>query len=296
MTVHEYPPFYNGLGAWLLNIFTKIPYVLEIHHIPGYPRAAGFKERCYRKFFIWFIRFDTARAVGVRVVNNKEAPDFLRASGVPAGKISYIPSAYIDLATFRPLGLAKEYDLVFVGRLEKNKGFVLLLETIKQLKIPRPRLGSAEGGQNSKLKTLIVGDGSLAKSLKSKVKSLKLENNVVFHGWAKDANEVAELINKSRILIMPSYNEGGPRVALEALACGVPVIATPVGIIPDIVQSGETGEIIDWDANDIAEKATELLGNGEKYQKYSQNGIEIAKKFERTAMIKNYADNLKRFL
>lgn len=287
MTVHEYPPFYNGLGAWLLNIFTKIPYVLEIHHIPGYPRAAGLKEQCYRKFFTWFIRFDTARAAGVRVVNKKETPDFLRASGVSAGKISYIPSAYIDLATFRPLGLAKEYDLVFVGRLKKNKGLDLLLDAFNIL-------NTKYLIRNTKL--LIVGDGPLLGSLKLKVKSLKLENNVIFHGWAKDANEVAELINKSRILIMPSYNEGGPRVALEAMACGVPVIATPVGIIPDIVQSGETGEIVDWDANDIAEKATELLGDAEKYQKYSQNGIEIAKKFEKTAMIKNYANHLKRFL
>ncbi|MGH7805554.1 MAG: hypothetical protein ACREQJ_14495, partial [Candidatus Binatia bacterium] len=39
-TVHEYPPFYNGLGAWLLHRSTGIPYVLEIHHVPGHPRAA----------------------------------------------------------------------------------------------------------------------------------------------------------------------------------------------------------------------------------------------------------------
>ena len=48
MTVHDYPPFYNGLGAYLLNLATRVPYVLEIHHIPGYPKAANLKELIYK--------------------------------------------------------------------------------------------------------------------------------------------------------------------------------------------------------------------------------------------------------
>lgn len=92
---------------------------------------------------------------------------------------------------------------------------------------------------------------------------------------------------------MPSYNEGGPRVVLEAMACGVPVLATPVGIVPDIVKDGESGEITTWNSYNIAEKAKKLLNDPVRYEKYSRAGIELAKQFEKKAAIKNYADKLR---
>ena len=112
------------------------------------------------------------------------------------------------------------------------------------------------------------------------------------HGWAKDSQEVAGLINKSRVLVMPSYNEGGPRVVVEAMACGVPILATPVGIVPDLLKNGLGGEIISWEADDIAQRVSGLLNNPDKYQKYSHSGPEIAGRFERKTAIKNYAEKL----
>ena len=282
MTVQEFPPFYNGIGAWIISIFTKVPYVLEIHHIPGYPKAGNIKEKIYKRLVDLFIRFDARRAKAVRVVNQKETPDFLIKAGVPREKIIYIPSAYIDLLVFRPLGLDKEYDAIFIGRLEKNKGIDLLLETASKLKT-----------QILNFKMIIIGSGPLKENLKFKIKNLKLQDVVLLYGWAKDQKEIAELLNRSKILIMPSYNEGGPRVVVEALACGVPVLATNVGIVPDLLKNGSGGEIIAWKADDIAQKASELLNNHDKYQRYSQSGPEIAKQFEGVTAIKNYAEKLK---
>ncbi|MEK7603682.1 MAG: glycosyltransferase [Patescibacteria group bacterium] len=282
MTVQEFPPFYNGIGARLLWRKIRVPYILEIHHIPGYPKAANLKERIYKTLMRWFIKTDSAKAKAVRVVNQKQVPEFLVKAGVPKEKIIYIPSAYLDLDVFKPIDLSKEYDLMFLGRLEKNKGIELLLRavefSISNLQFP--------------MKCMIVGQGSLFASLNSEVKSLKLENNVIFHGWAKDSREVAELMNKSKILVMPSYNEGGPRVVLEAMACGVPVLATPVGIVPDVIKDRESGRIVGWNAKDIALKAKELLSGMEEYNKYRQAGLEISKQFEKKAAIKNYAEKL----
>jgi len=279
MTVHEFPPFYNGIAARLLWQKIRVPYVLEVHHIPGYPRAGNTKEEIYRSLMKVFIEWDSKKARAVRVVNQSQAPKFLIESGVPKEKIVYIPSLYIDLDIFKPMNLPKEYDLIFVGRLEPNKGIDLLLEAIKILLTT----------YNLQLTTLIVGDGLLVESLKFKVKSLKLENNIIFHGYAKDQKEIAELLNKSKILVMPSYNEGGPRVVVEAMACRVPVLATRVGIVPDLLKNALGGEIIDWDANDIAQKAQKILRN---YEIYRNSGIEIAAQFERKAAIKNYAEKL----
>ena len=134
------------------------------------------------------------------------------------------------------------------------------------------------------------------KNLKFKTINYKLETNIYFYGRAKDSPEIARLLNESKILIMPSYNEGGPRVAVEAMACGIPILATSVGIVPDLLKNSPGGEIIAWDSTDIVKKAEGLLNDPERYREHSLNGIEIAKQFERKAMIKNYADKLKEFI
>ncbi len=275
MTVHEFPPFYNGIGARLLWQKIGVPYILEIHHIPGYPKAAGLKERIYRELVSLFIKWDSAKAKAIRVVNQGQTPEFLVKSGVPREKIVYIPSMYIDSDVFKPLDLEKKYDLIFVGRLERNKGIELFIDGAKILNA----------------KALIVGSGSLSEEIKYKIQNTKYD--IHLHGWARDSQEIAELINKSKILVMPSYNEGGPRVVLEAMACGVPVLATPVGIVPDIVKDGESGEITTWNSYNIAEKAKKLLNDPVRYEKYSRAGIELAKQFEKKAAIKNYADKLR---
>ncbi len=282
MTVQDFPPFYNGIGARLLWQKIKVPYVVEFHHISGYPKAANLKERTYAKSILWklYWKFFGSKVKKVRVVNQKQTSEFLEKAGVPKEKIVYIPSMYIDLDTFRPMGLPKEYDLIFVGRLEANKGVGLLLKALQILSV----------NYNLNPKTLIVGTGSLRKSLELQATSYKLQAN--FYGRAKDSEEIAELMNKSKILVMPSYNEGGPRVVVEAMACGVPVLATNVGLMPDFADKNVV-KIIDWNAEDIAKKTKELLDREDERNRLSQVGIDIVKQFERGAMIKNYAEWLK---
>ncbi len=281
MTVHEYPPFYNGIAARLIWNKIKVPYILEIFHIPGYPKAANLKERIYRSLFYLFIGYDCWKAKAVRVMNNQVA-EKLANLGVPKSKIKLIPAVYIDLDIFKPMNLEKKYDLIFVGRLARNKGINLLLGVVSKLKIKNPNF-----------KLLIVGNGPLLDSLKLKIENLRLQNNVLLYGWAKDSQEIARLLNESKILVMPSYNEGGPRVVVEAMACGVPVLATPVGIVPDIIKNSESGVIINWDSGDIVLKVKKLLNDIDLYNRYGANGIETAKQFEKKSAIKNYAEKLK---
>jgi glycosyltransferase involved in cell wall biosynthesis len=277
MTVQEFPPFYNGIGAWIVSVITKIPYVLEIHHIPGYPKAGNVKEKIYRQLMNLFLCFDVKRSKAVRVVNQKETPSFLIKAGVPREKIKYIPSMYIDSEVFRPMGLSKKYDVIFVGRLEANKGINLLLQAIKIL---------------PDFKFKIIGDGSLNKIVKE---AIGLLPNMSFSPGVQNHKDVAELINESRVLLMPSYNEGGPRVVFEAMACGVPVLATKVGLIPDLADKNVV-KIIDWNAEDIAKKIKELLGNENEKRRMETAGLEIVKQFEKKAAIENYARELQKLI
>ena len=277
VVVHEYPPFYNGIGAkWLWNKI-KVPYVLEIFHIPGYPKAASLKEKIYKKMFYFFFGYDCRKAKAVRVMNNQIAKKLLNL-GIPESKIKLIPAIYIDLDIFRPMGLKKKYDLIFVGRLVKNKGVNLFLDAVKKLNC----------------RAIIVGDGPLLEKIKLEIENWKLK--IDMYGWAKDSKEIAELLNQSKILVTTSYNEGGPRVLLEAMASGVPVITTRVGIAEDLIKDGENGFFIDWSGESISEKASKLLENTELQRNFASSGLEIAKKFEKRAAIKNYAEKLQKLV
>ena len=111
-------------------------------------------------------------------------------------------------------------------------------------------------------KLLIVGTGPLINFLKFKIKNLKLRDSVILYGWAKDPAEVTHLLNQSKVLVMPSYNEGGPRVVLEAMAAKLPGIATRVGAVPEISEDGKNGMLIEpARPEQIAARIQELLNS-----------------------------------
>jgi len=278
MTVHEFPPFYNGLGARILFQRVKVPYLLEIHHVIGYPRAPNFKEWFYKILTKFFINWDAKKAKAVRVINQKQVPYFLKKSGLPKEKIKYISAFYLDFNIFKPQTLGKKYDLVFCGRLARNKGALNLLKALKIIRTEVPNI-----------KLAIVGGGALQKKIEKWVSNKKLTNNIIVLGRLPELEDVARVFNQSKILIMPSFNEGGPRVTLEAMACGIPVITTRVGIMNELIKDKENGIFIDWSPKDIAKKSLFLLNSHELRKKIAIKGKYAVQQFEKKKMIKNYA-------
>jgi len=281
--IHEYPPFYNSLGARLLSKKIKAKFVVEIHHIIGYPRAAGLKE----KFHFWlskiFIPRDCKRFDAVRIVNKKQVPEFLRGLGVSEAKLHYASSMYIDLDIFKPMDVEKKYDLVFAGRLAKNKNVEMLVEAVKILK---------ERGKD--VKCVIVGDGPEKEKIQLSIINYQLSDNIEFAGWLPGIEDVAKIYNQSRIFVMPSLNEGGPRVCLEAMACGVPVVTTRVGIMLDIIDEGKNGFFCDWSPEDMAEKILEI--RNKEIEKLRDESRKTAEGFERRDMIKKLAEEYKKIV
>ena len=289
-TIHSYPSFYNDIGGCWLYSKIKVPYVLEIMHIAGYPKAGSLKEWLYKVSTKLFIKHNAKKAKAVRIINQKQTLEFLRKAGVDEKKIKYIPAFYIDLDVFKPLNLEKKYDLVFSGRLVKNKGIFLLLEAVKKLR---------------NLKLAIVGSGPLEDKIKK-------NKNVEFIGWVPEAEDLARVYNQSKIFVMPSFNEGGPRTPLEAMACRVPVVTSKVGVMIDIINpstsSGQVnGLFIDWNVDDIAKKIKLLLEDKDLprshnnavrglYKKIAENGYKTVQQFERKRAIKNYALSYQKLL
>lgn len=278
MTIHDYPPFYNGNGARMLVKKTGIASVEEIHHIVGWPRAASFSEWVGR----WLSRrklpcsariFDAVRVV------NEGVKNVLVSWGAPPDKIHIVPSVYLDHAVIDAgKNQQKKFDAVFCSRLVDNKG---LNEVI----------GAVANIPNVKL--LVIGDGSLRTSMEEKVKFLGLDNRVTFTGWLNTAADVAKAVASGKIFLMNSKSEGNPRAAVEAMALGLPVIATKVGIMPDLIRDGVNGAFTDGSASDVARKLETLLSDSSKIAAMGREAAKVRDQFEKKAAVKAYADFLK---
>lgn len=115
---------------------------------------------------------------------------------------------------------------IFVGRLAEGKGLFDLLDAVEPL---------------ADVSLDIVGDGPLAEDLAAAVSKRGLDDRVTLHGYRDD---VPELMAEAEFLILPSYREGTPRVITEARAAKLPVIATDIAGIPEMVADGENGYLV----------------------------------------------------
>ena len=154
--------------------------------------------------------------------------------GADAARIRTIPNG-CDASLFHPadrdaaraqLGIAAtDAEVVtYVGRLVAEKGLRELLEAYRTLSVARPRLRLVlvgEGPMREEIVSRLAGDPSLQVTL----------------AGAQPPAEVARWMAASDLVTLPSYSEGHPNVLVEALACGRPVVATPVGGIPEVVDA-----------------------------------------------------------
>jgi len=274
MTVHEYPPFYNGLGATFLSRATKIPYAAEVHHIVGYPIASSLAEWVGRWLSQIVLPIESHRASALRVVNT-DVRGILKRWGTLSEKIRVVPSFYIDTSLWKPdATMAKKYDLVSCGRLVANKGMAELLDALKEL--PGVSL-------------LVIGDGPLCRGLERRAETLGLSPRVTFAGWLPSQGDVAAALRSARVFVMNSRSEGGPRVVLEAMAAGLPVVATAVGIVPDVIRDGENGVIVPMETSALTDAIRRLLADPSLQGNMGREAVRVAERFERTKTIAGYA-------
>lgn len=184
----------------------------------------------------------------------------------------------VDLNLFKnDDSIAREKHLILsVGRLVYKKGFHDLLDACAMLK-----------EQNTEFQCLIVGDGPEGERLEQKSLDLKLGNEVQFVG-PKNLSEVMELMQKATLFCLPCTTAADknvdalPTVLLEALASGLPILSTNVSGVPEIVDSGVDGLLVDPD-NPIAlcEALQKMLASGSLRKEFAARGREkAAEKFD----------------
>ncbi len=283
MTSHDYNPFYNGWGARRIAQRTGIPWISEIHHVPGFPRPASVRER----FDTWatrrYVRWAATRATGFRVVNAIELPALLSGWGVPAEKIHVLGSLYLDLAVCRADPPAPPVcDLLMVGRLVPNKGVLQVLEAQRRLLVR---------GVPCRLR--IVGRGPEQARIEAFLDRHDLRPHVEIIAWVPDSEALAAVYREARVFVCASSSEGGPRVVAESLACGTPVVSTRVGLVPELIRDGRNGVIYDGSVEDLTLKLQRMLTDGEQERTLRAALPGDLSRFEREAVIGRLAAGLK---
>lgn len=154
--------------------------------------------------------------------------------------------------------------ILFIGRLDPIKGITSLINAFNQISANNPTLQLA-----------IVGSGPQEKNLK---KISEKNERIHFLGHISDNEEKIALYKNAVCLVLPSFYEAIPMVILEAMAAGIPVIASRVGGIPDIVHNEKNGFLIKpGDPNNIAERIQNILDNPELRNRIIQTNISTAK-------------------
>jgi glycosyltransferase involved in cell wall biosynthesis len=153
-------------------------------------------------------------------------------------------------------------DVLYVGRLTRIKSVDVLIEAMREL--PHERL-------------TIVGDGPERVALEGRATDL---TNVTFAGAVEHAR-VAEYLDRAKVLVLPSRQEGQPNVLMEAMGRGVPVIATAVGGVPDLVRHDETGWLTEpGDARAIAEGIRRISADADLRARMAANGVREMGKYD----------------
>lgn len=163
-------------------------------------------------------------------------------SGVRESRIEIIPNAVENFAGEGDLDARRqekrrslriqphEHVVGYLGRLSEEKGVRYLIEAVADMQVAR-----------NPVKLLIVGDGPERLALEQQVRNRKLEGMVVFAGFQADTENWLSAFDS---FVLPSLTEGTPMALLEAMAVGVPVIATSVGGVPKVIQDGVNGVLV----------------------------------------------------
>jgi glycosyltransferase involved in cell wall biosynthesis len=226
--------FPDGVAAVLLARVFRCPVVVTLRG--SIVRLSGY--RLHRPQLRWALN-RAERVVAVADYLRKVAVGI----GVPTNRIRVIPNG-VDLVSFAPTdraqarracGLPEDRTILLtVAALYSWKGQHMVVETLPRLRERYPDILYVMVGAPR------VEEETYVPALKLRIAALGLEEHVRFVGPQPHA-EIGGWINAADLFVLPTRSEGCPNVLLESLACGVPVVATDVGGVPEIIRHGRDG-------------------------------------------------------
>ena len=235
---------------------------------------------------------DSSMQGAVRLAINKSdgvtaVSDFLKKETVklfePRREIEVIPN-FVDTERFfrmpetqeirGQLGLDNEKVCIHISNFRPVKRIRDVLKTFQEVV------------QSVSATLLLVGDGPDRSDAEVWVRENGIAEHVRFLGKIED---IVPLLSVSDLMLMPSSGESFGLAALEAMACGVPVIVTNMGGFPEFIANGKHGYLVDLgNVGRMSEKALELLSDSKKWETFSRNCVERAGKYHVSSLVERY--------
>ena len=207
-------------------------------------------------------RFLLKHLAHIYISISKQMQKDLVMLGIPENKIVYLPNG-IDTNLFTSQKQKEDDLLLFVGRISPGKGLHILIKSLQHLKEP--------------VHLAIIGPPDWDVNYYQNIlRMIEKENQKGKHEItylrAMEQTELVKWYQKASLFILPSFFEGFPVTILEALSCETPVIATPVGGIPEIVENHETGILVQPSDHHLAKAIQYLLENKDVRFKMAREG------------------------
>ena len=233
-------------GSWAA-VMTKILFRKKLAVRTGYTWSLFAEKNTFtswKKKVVRIIeRFSYSLADAVIVSSNRDLK-YLTGSYRLNGCQKVIPN-YVDTEAFKPLDVQKKKgSICFIGRLEEQKNLFSLLKAMVGLAYV----------------LTVVGSGPLRENLQKYAKEKEI--NVEFLGNLPNSN-LPELLNQHEIFVLPSLYEGMPKVLLEAMACGLPVVGTDVEGIREVIEHEKNGVLCKTNSYSIRETIVRLMEDEE---------------------------------
>ena len=240
--------------------------------------------------FLPLVKFSIEQSDGVTTVSR-----FLKEKTITnydiRKNIEVIPN-FVDTKLYKPTdGCAFRKHLA-----PNNEKILVHTSNFRQVKrVPDTLRIFAKVIEEIPARLVLVGDGPDRSECERLCRQLKLCDNVMFLG---KQDGLIEILNASDIFLIPSQSESFGLAALEAMACGLPVISSSVGGLPELVRLNETGYIAEiGDVERMAKYTIDLLTNERKYKLFSSNARERAvSMFDKSTVIPQYEEYYQRFL
>jgi uncharacterized membrane protein/glycosyltransferase involved in cell wall biosynthesis len=248
--------------VWAISKLKGFSYIAHIHLDVPPSGPAGFLLKLYKPLVLKRVLHAAKFTV---VFTEEQKGEVVQRYSLDPAKVKVVPNGVEDTFYYdKKRKIHKKPRLLFVGRLNYQKNLQQLLHALD--------------GVSDQFETTIVGDGELKPELKHLAKDLKLKN-VSFPG-RKDGKKLLAHYHKADIFVLPSEREGMPLVLLEAMAMGLPIVATDVTGSRDVVSNGKNGFLVPHgDADEFRNALLRLKTKPKLYESMSKSGRKIANQY-----------------
>lgn len=259
------PLFLSSAQAIKEAIKNKKPCVLEIHGV--YSERGFLLHTIQNMYFNTIGKWILSNSTLIRCLQKDDAFELLKL-GASLEKIRIVPNA-VDTNLFKPSEEREENSLIWIGRMVPEKGLKYLIKAL-HIVIKEHYL------KNISLK--LIGDGPQSSSLLKMVRRFDLKKHVRFLG-SRSRKEVANILARSSLFVFPSVREGMPFSVLEAMSCGLPVIASRVIGLRNLVVDGYNGLTVPpGDPKSLADTIALLITDSTFKERLSKNAREYVLK------------------